>query len=72
MDALEVAELLPQIAEPAAPESRIVGIFRPSGNTERVKNQERDDEYETERDEYLNHSLDILEQNRRKSHLINV
>lgn len=27
MDALEVAELLPQIAEPAAPESRIVGIF---------------------------------------------
>jgi len=27
---------------------------------------ERDDEYETERDEYLNHSLDILEQNRRK------
>ncbi|HAI8121302.1 TPA: transposase [Escherichia coli] len=66
MDALEVAELLPQIAEPAAPESRIVGIFRPSGNTERVKNQERDDEYETERDEYLNHSLDILEQNRRK------
>jgi len=31
-----------------------------------VKNQERDDEYETERDEYLNHSLDILEQNRRK------
>lgn len=66
MDALEVAELLPQIAEPEAPESRIVGIFRPSGNTERVKNQERDDEYETERDEYLNHSLDILEQNRRK------
>jgi len=36
---------LPQ-TEPAAPESRIVGIFRPSGNTERVKNQERDDEYE--------------------------
>ncbi|EIW2842014.1 Mu transposase C-terminal domain-containing protein, partial [Salmonella enterica subsp. enterica serovar Muenchen] len=32
MDALEVAELLPQIAEPEAPESRIVGIFRPSGN----------------------------------------
>ena len=62
----EVAELLPQIAEPEAPESRIVGIFRPSGNMERVKNQERDDEYETERDEYLNHSLDILEQNRRK------
>ncbi|HHW6359739.1 TPA: transposase domain-containing protein [Escherichia coli] len=66
MDALEVAELLPQIAEPEAPESRIVGIFWPSGNMERVKNQERDDEYETERDEYLNHSLDILEQNRRK------
>ncbi|EOU0063460.1 transposase domain-containing protein [Escherichia coli] len=66
MDALEVAEMLPQIAEPEAPESRIVGIFRPSGNMERVKNQERDDEYETERDEYLNHSLDILEQNRRK------
>lgn len=66
MDALEVAELLPQIAEPEAPESRIVGILRPSGNMERVKNQERDDEYETERDEYLNHSLDILEQNRRK------
>ncbi|HAJ3396668.1 TPA: transposase [Escherichia coli] len=66
MDALEVAELLPQIAEPEAPESRIVGIFRPSGNMERVKNQERDDEYETERDEYLNHSLDILEQNKRK------
>lgn len=66
MDALEVAELLPQIAEPEAPESRIVGIFLPSGNMERVKNQERDDEYETERDEYLNHSLDILEQNRRK------
>ncbi|MDI5536282.1 homoserine O-succinyltransferase, partial [Salmonella enterica subsp. enterica serovar Montevideo] len=39
MDALEVAELLPQIAEPEAPESRIVGIFRPSGNMERVKNQ---------------------------------
>ncbi|EJA1736971.1 Mu transposase C-terminal domain-containing protein, partial [Escherichia coli] len=35
MDALEVAELLPQIAEPEAPESRIVGIFRPSGNMER-------------------------------------
>ncbi|KAB3151403.1 transposase, partial [Escherichia coli] len=66
MDALEVAELLPQIAEPAAPESRVVGIFRPSGNTVQVKYQEPDDEYETDRDEYLNHSLDILEQNRRK------
>ncbi|EMV1312526.1 Mu transposase C-terminal domain-containing protein [Escherichia coli] len=66
MDALEVAELLPQIAEPAAPESRVVGIFRPSGNTVQVKYQEADDEYETDRDEYLNHSLDILEQNRRK------
>jgi len=31
MDALEVTELLPQIAEPAAPESRIVGIFRRYG-----------------------------------------
>lgn len=66
MDALEIAELLPQIAEPAAPESRVVGIFRPSGNTVQVKYQEPDDEYETDRDEYLNHSLDILEQNRRK------
>jgi len=36
-----------------------------------VKNPGRDDECEAERDEYLNHSLDILEQNRRKkSHLV--
>ncbi|MBB7022099.1 hypothetical protein HEN69_024815, partial [Escherichia coli] len=44
----------------------VVGIFRPSGNTVQVKYQEPDEEYETDRDEYLNHSLDILEQNRRK------
>ncbi|EEQ5183829.1 transposase, partial [Escherichia coli] len=66
MDALEVAELLPQIAEPAAPESRVVGIFRPVGNTVRVKYRTPDDKYEPARDEYLNQSLDILEQKRRK------
>ncbi|HAK5377073.1 TPA: transposase, partial [Salmonella enterica] len=66
MDALEVAELLPQIAEPAAPESRVVGIFRPSGNTVQVKYRALDDKYEPARDEYLNQSLDILEQKRRK------
>lgn len=66
MDALEVAELLPQIAEPEAPASRVVGIFRPHGNPARIKYQEPEDEYTDAVDTSLNNSLDILEQNRRK------
>lgn len=33
MDALEVSELLPRIADPTPPESRVVEIFRTAGNT---------------------------------------
>lgn len=66
MDALEVAELLPQIAEPEAPESRVVGIFRPQGNTVRVQYLETEDEYTDDADTSLNNSLDILEYNRNK------
>ncbi len=41
-------------------------VYRPVEKVVLVLADEPDDEYESDRDEYLNHSLDILEQNRRK------
>ena len=67
MDALEVAELLPQIAEPEVPESQVVGIFRPVGNTVQINYQETEEEYAEDNDEYLNNSLDILELNKHRN-----
>ncbi|EBC0167566.1 transposase, partial [Salmonella enterica] len=66
-DALEIAELMPRLAEPEPPESRVVGIFRPvtQGNT--VAWSKYDEDSATENDELINHSLDILELNKRKN-----
>ncbi|HBL0734300.1 transposase domain-containing protein [Kluyvera cryocrescens] len=64
-DALEVAELLPRLAEPAVPESRVVGIFRPAGNA--LMRQEVFEETDPDEDGYLDHSLNILELNKRKN-----
>ncbi|HBK2226967.1 TPA: Mu transposase C-terminal domain-containing protein [Escherichia coli] len=58
-----------QVIEQKQSEPWLGNVYRPVGNVVTVQPlnpEERDDEYETERDEYLNHSLDILEQNRRK------
>ncbi|QHJ80016.1 MAG: hypothetical protein [Caudoviricetes sp.] len=64
-DALEISELMPRLAEPAAPESRVVGIFRPQGNT--VRKLDIEEEYNPENDAALNNSLDILEAIKRKA-----
>lgn len=59
-----------QVIEQKTTEPWLDNVYRPVGNVVTVQplrcEEEHDDEYETERDEYLNHSLDILEQNRRK------
>ncbi|ECD5544693.1 Mu transposase C-terminal domain-containing protein [Escherichia coli] len=59
-----------QVIEQKTIEPWLDNVYRPVGNVVTVQplrcEEEHDDEYETERDEYLNHSLDILEQNRRK------
>ncbi|HAX9999404.1 TPA: DDE-type integrase/transposase/recombinase [Escherichia coli] len=58
-----------QVIEQKQSEPWLGNVYRPVGNVVTVQPlnpEETDDEYETERDEYLNHSLDILEQNRRK------
>ncbi|BDG85300.1 hypothetical protein TUM13189_28600 [Citrobacter koseri] len=58
---------MPRLAEPEPPESRVVGIFRPvtQGNT--VAWSKYDEDSATENDELINHSLDILELNKRKN-----
>ncbi|HDB9936172.1 TPA: transposase [Escherichia coli] len=59
-----------QVIEQKTTEPWLDNVYRPVGNAVTVQplrcEEVHDDEYETERDEYLNHSLDILEQNRRK------
>ncbi|HGB9743575.1 TPA: Mu transposase C-terminal domain-containing protein [Escherichia coli] len=59
-----------QVIEQKTTEPWLDNVYRPVGNVVTVQplrcEEVHDDEYETERDEYLNHSLDILEQNRRK------
>ncbi|EBE4871147.1 DDE-type integrase/transposase/recombinase [Salmonella enterica] len=59
-----------QVIEQKTTEPWLDNVYRPVGNVVTVRplrcEEVHDDEYETERDEYLNHSLDILEQNRRK------
>ncbi|EJU9836696.1 Mu transposase C-terminal domain-containing protein [Escherichia coli] len=59
-----------QFIEQKTTEPWLDNVYRPVGNVVTVQplmcEEVHDDEYETERDEYLNHSLDILEQNRRK------
>ncbi|ENM6249907.1 transposase [Escherichia coli] len=59
-----------QVIEQKTTELWLDNVYRPVGNVVTVQplrcEEVHDDEYETERDEYLNHSLDILEQNRRK------
>lgn len=59
-----------QVIEQKTTEPWLDNVYRSVGNVVIVQplrcEEVHDDEYETERDEYLNHSLDILEQNRRK------
>ena len=59
-----------QVIEQKQPEPWLGNVYHPVGNVvtaQPLRGEEmHDDEYETDRDEYLNHSLDILEQNRRK------
>ncbi|EFL6501042.1 transposase [Escherichia coli] len=59
-----------QVIEQKTTEPWLDNVYRPVGNVVTVQplrcEEVHDDEYETERDEYLNRSLDILEQNRRK------
>lgn len=62
-----------QVIEQKTTEPWLDNVYRPVGNVVTVQplrcEEVHDDEYETERDEYLNHSLDILEQNRRKKNI---
>ncbi|HFP3784150.1 TPA: Mu transposase C-terminal domain-containing protein [Escherichia coli] len=59
-----------QVIEQKQSEPWLGNVYRPVGNVVTVQPLKReeahDDKYDPERDEYLNHSLDILEQNRRK------
>ncbi|MBV4411343.1 Mu transposase C-terminal domain-containing protein [Enterobacteriaceae bacterium YMB-R22] len=65
-DALEISELMPRLAEPQAPESRVVAVFRPRMHGNTAIAHAVDEESLPVNDEYLNNSLDILELNRRK------
>ncbi len=65
-DALEISELMPRLAEPEAPESRVVAVFRPQTHGNTAIAHAVDEESLPDNDEYLNNSLDILELNKRK------
>ncbi|WPM85229.1 transposase domain-containing protein [Apirhabdus apintestini] len=65
-DALEISELMPRLAEPEAPESRVVAVFRPQTHGNTAIAHAVDEESQPDNDEYLNNSLDILELNKRK------
>ena len=67
-DALEISEMLPRISEPAAPESRVVGIFRPVGNT--VLKQEIHEEIETETENAFQRGVALLAEQKKKERLI--
>lgn len=54
MSALEAAELMPETVPPEPPESRVVEIYRPAGNTLRRQIVEEDVEYDETEDAFEN------------------
>ncbi|EEI1617890.1 transposase [Salmonella enterica] len=59
-DALEVSELMPRLSEPEPPESRVVGIFRPVGNTVIVQQPDTEDDYDEEMERNFQKGLQRL------------
>lgn len=59
-DALEVSELMPRLTEPEPPESRVVGIFRPVGNTVIVQPPDTEDDYDEEMERNFQKGLERL------------
>lgn len=59
-DALEVSELMPRLTEPEPPESRVVGIFRPVGNTVIVQQPDTEDDYDEEMERNFQKGLQRL------------
>ncbi|EMS7636283.1 Mu transposase C-terminal domain-containing protein, partial [Salmonella enterica subsp. enterica] len=59
-DALEVSELMPRLIEPEPPESRVVGIFRPVGNTVIVQQPDTEDDYDEEMERNFQKGLQRL------------
>lgn len=59
-DALEVSELMPRLTEPESPESRVVGIYRPVGNTVIVQQPDTDDDYDEEMERNFQKGLERL------------
>lgn len=66
-DALEISELMPRLAEPETPESRVVAVFRPQTHGNAAIAYSVDEDTLTDNDKYLNNSLDVLELNKRKN-----
>lgn len=59
-DALEVSELMPRLTEQEPPESRVVGIFRPVGNTVIVQPPDTEDDYDEEMERNFQKGLERL------------
>lgn len=59
-DALEVSELMPRLTEPEPPESRVVGIYRPVGNTVIVQQPDTEDDYDEEMERNFQKGLERL------------
>lgn len=59
-DALEVSELMPRLSEPEPPESRVVGIFRPVGNTVIVQPPDTEEDYDEEMERNFQKGLQRL------------
>lgn len=59
-DALEVSELMPRLTEPEPPESRVVGIYRPVGNTVIVQQPDTEDDYDEEMERNFQKGLQRL------------
>lgn len=59
-DALEVSELMPRLTGPEPPESRVVGIYRPVGNTVIVQQPDTEDDYDEEMERNFQKGLERL------------
>ncbi|ECR0504866.1 transposase [Salmonella enterica] len=68
-DALEVSELMPRLSEPEPPESRVVGIYRPVGNTVTVQQVETEEEYDEQADIHFQRGLQLLAARQKKDPL---
>ncbi|ETS31934.1 hypothetical protein BB987_20965 [Photorhabdus temperata] len=67
MTALEVAELMPETVPPAPPESRVVEIYHPAGNTVRRVQVEVQTESDTDYDYAFEHAVAQLHEQQQKN-----